>query len=222
MKIIGHRGAQGLAPENTIAGLDAALAHNVDEIEVDIRVTSDNVAVLEHDDSLTGDDGKKYEVSEYPLAELRKLKADLPTLEAAITHVNKRTILHIEVKPNEKPEPVIAVIASFLAKGWDPALFIIGARDIDILQAFQKALPEVPLTIINAWSGVIATHRARKLGTKRISMNEHVMYPWFIKSMSKRGWLLSGYTMDDPKRARKWAKAGLYAVITDHPERFHD
>jgi len=48
MKIIGHRGAKGLAPENTLASMQAALDNNVDAIEFDVRVTRDNVPVINH------------------------------------------------------------------------------------------------------------------------------------------------------------------------------
>ena len=46
MKIIGHRGAAGLAPEKHLkAPLRTALRYRVDEIEVDVRVTKDDVPV---------------------------------------------------------------------------------------------------------------------------------------------------------------------------------
>ncbi len=58
MKVIGHRGAAGLAPENTFAGFDIALALGVDGIETalgvdgietDVQKTQDGKLVLFHD-----------------------------------------------------------------------------------------------------------------------------------------------------------------------------
>src|SRR5438128_789012 len=46
MKGIGHRGAAGLAPENTFAGFDLALALGVDGIETDVQKTKDGKLVL--------------------------------------------------------------------------------------------------------------------------------------------------------------------------------
>lgn len=50
--IIGHRGARGLYPENTLAGFTGALALGVDALEVDVGMTADGVVVVSHDPGL--------------------------------------------------------------------------------------------------------------------------------------------------------------------------
>jgi len=59
----GHRGARGLAPENTLPGFERALAVGVDTLELDVGVTRDGVVVIHHDrrlnpDLARGPDGK--------------------------------------------------------------------------------------------------------------------------------------------------------------------
>lgn len=59
----GHRGARGLAPENTLPGFEVALAIGVDTLELDVGVTRDGVVVIHHDrrlnpDLARGADGK--------------------------------------------------------------------------------------------------------------------------------------------------------------------
>lgn len=59
----GHRGARGLAPENTLAAFRAALALGVSTLETDLAITKDNVVVISHDpllnpDLVRGADGK--------------------------------------------------------------------------------------------------------------------------------------------------------------------
>ena len=59
----GHRGARGLAPENTLAGFETALAIGVTTLELDLGVTKDGVVVVSHDSNLNpdhtrGPDGK--------------------------------------------------------------------------------------------------------------------------------------------------------------------
>jgi len=51
----GHRGARGLAPENTLAGIEAALGIGVDALELDVAVSRDGVVVLHHDQLLNPD-----------------------------------------------------------------------------------------------------------------------------------------------------------------------
>jgi len=51
----GHRGARGLAPENTMAGFERALAIGVTTLETDIAITRDGVLVISHDPALNPD-----------------------------------------------------------------------------------------------------------------------------------------------------------------------
>ncbi len=51
----GHRGARGLAPENTLAGFERALAVGVSTLEMDVAVTRDGVVVVSHDRRLNPD-----------------------------------------------------------------------------------------------------------------------------------------------------------------------
>src|SRR6185295_108789 len=63
VEVQGHRGARGLAPENTLPAFARALALRVDTLEMDVGVTSDGVVVVGHDPTLNpaitrGPDGK--------------------------------------------------------------------------------------------------------------------------------------------------------------------
>ena len=50
--VIGHRGAAGLAPENTLESIETALSAGADAVEIDVRVTDDGVPILLHDSTL--------------------------------------------------------------------------------------------------------------------------------------------------------------------------
>jgi glycerophosphoryl diester phosphodiesterase len=51
-RIVGHRGARGLWPENTLAGFSGALALGVDALELDVALTADGVVMVSHDPAL--------------------------------------------------------------------------------------------------------------------------------------------------------------------------
>lgn len=55
MEIIGHRGARGLLPENSLPGFEHAIALGVDRIELDIHMSRDGVVVVHHDPKLNLD-----------------------------------------------------------------------------------------------------------------------------------------------------------------------
>jgi glycerophosphoryl diester phosphodiesterase len=52
IRLVGHRGAAGLAPENTLAGFKQAIALGVDAIELDVHLSADGVVVVHHDFTL--------------------------------------------------------------------------------------------------------------------------------------------------------------------------
>ena len=55
IQIYGHRGARGLAPENTIAGYKTAIEIGVDYIDMDVNMSKDGVIVVTHDFTLNPD-----------------------------------------------------------------------------------------------------------------------------------------------------------------------
>jgi glycerophosphoryl diester phosphodiesterase len=73
--VIGHRGAAALAPENTRASFDAALALGVDAVETDVRATGDGLLVLLHDRTLDRTTDGVGPVADVPWATVRTLDA---------------------------------------------------------------------------------------------------------------------------------------------------
>ena len=217
--IIGHRGARGLAPENTLAGFSKAIDNGVSQIEADARQTSDGVIVLVHNKFLTDQSGKKLKIATSRYAELKAHKPDLATLSESISHINGAVRLMIEIKPGVPTERLIGIVQGFLDNGRQPEDFSFASRNYKILDSVLKALPQIDRVVIDRWSGVRATSRARRLKTKNISMNQIWLWWGFIKSISKN-YNLYAYTLNDPKKAHRWEKHGLYGIITDRPDYF--
>ena len=86
----------------------------------------------------------------------------------------------------------------------------------------QHQLPDIPRIVSEKWSGVRATHRARQVGTKHILMDQKWLWWGFIAMVSRGGWELGTYTLDDPAKAKRWAARGLREVFTDYPDRFDE
>lgn len=220
MIIIGHRGARGLAPENTLAGLQKGIDHGADMLEFDIRVTKDHVPIVHHDAKLTDPDGGTHLITTTLHTELLAHKFDLLTLDDAIITLSPLTILYIEVKPGVPVAPIIAVIREQLAAGVSTERIMLGSKGNATLRELHAALPEIAKIVIEPWSGVRATLRARAIDTKYISMNQLFLWRPFISPMSRRGWKLMAYTLNNPRKAKRWATYGLYGAITDYPDRF--
>jgi len=219
MRVIGHRGARGLAPENTIASLEAAIMHGADAIEIDVRVTKDGVPVLHHGKAVRDASGR-LRIRTHRLAELRQHCPGLPTLAEAIAAVNRRVPLILEIKNGEPAAPIAAVIGSCLRSGWKPADLQVASFSWRVLCDVRRRLPVLPLIVSDRWSAVRAASRARRLGTRWIIMQQRWLWPGLISLLHRRQYELTAYTLNNPRRARRFARAGLYAVITDYPDRF--
>ncbi|HEY5152928.1 MAG TPA: glycerophosphodiester phosphodiesterase family protein, partial [Candidatus Saccharimonadales bacterium] len=105
-------------------------------------------------------------------------------------------------------------------EGWKPGNFLIGSKSQKALLELHAALPEVPTIVIEPWSGVRAHYRARQLGTKHVSMNQLWLWWGFIRGFKNSDWQLYAYTLNNPRKARRWARYGLAGVVTDYPDLF--
>ncbi len=220
LKIVGHRGAKGLAPENTLASIQKALDHGADEIEVDVRVTKDDIPVLHHDIFLSDPAGNRLKICNHSYEELKKHKSDLTTLHEVILHINKTVPLQIEVKWGEATAPVIRELKKCLTDGYHADDFLIGSKKQSTLMELHRAFPTIETVVIEPWSSIRAVYRARQLDTVRISMNQLFLWSGFIQAMHRRGYQLYAYAMNDPVKAKRWQRYGLAGVISDLPDRF--
>ncbi|MDB5166710.1 MAG: hypothetical protein JWM37_782 [Candidatus Saccharibacteria bacterium] len=222
MIITGHRGARGLAQENTLAAFKAALNHKVDEIEFDIRVTKDGIPVLYHDDVLHPEHGPNKPVRELTYDEIKTGFKEIFTLDEAIRAVDHRAHLLIEIKPDESVEPIVAIVKKHLSTGWTHKEINFASFSFGTLVSLHAALPEITCVVNEGWSSVRVRRRMKALSSTRCSMNQLWLWSFFIWAMSRRGYQVGTYTINNPGKARRWEKAGLYAAITDFPDRFRD
>lgn len=109
MKVIGHRGAAGLAPENTFVGFDLALEMGIDGIETDVQKTKDGKLVLFHDDLLDRTTNGVGVLQETLWQELQELDAGswfdskyagerIPLLIEALQRYGAQTSFDLEIK----------------------------------------------------------------------------------------------------------------------------
>ncbi|MDE0471146.1 MAG: glycerophosphodiester phosphodiesterase family protein [Ekhidna sp.] len=118
--IIAHKGASGLAPENTMAAFKKALELNVDQIEMDVRHTADEEIIIFHDQTLdrTARDtlGNKLtgDVHNYTLKEIKQFDVGtwfdsqykderIPTLKEVLDLINGQCKVLIEIKYMDHP-----------------------------------------------------------------------------------------------------------------------
>ncbi|HSX15371.1 MAG TPA: glycerophosphodiester phosphodiesterase [Candidatus Saccharimonadales bacterium] len=219
MKIIGHRGAKGLEPENTLRSFKKALEHHVDQLELDLRATRDGVVVVHHDPEVRDPAGNRLTIKAHTLAQLRDHKSDLLTFEELLAAVKPSVHLLVEIKPREPTGQIIAILREQLEHRRSAASLSIGSFDQGILRTMHAAFPDVEMVVIERWSAVRAQWRARQVSTKRLNMRSWWLWSGVLLGLHRGGYQVVPYTMNDPAKARRWQRY-LYGVITDRPDLF--
>lgn len=113
--ITAHRGASGSAPENTIAAIERALEEGADYVEIDIRMTSDGVPVLLHDDALFRTTRVYNKVGKVTFEQLSEYDAGssyssefegerIPSLEEVLERFGGKVGFNIELKAKKSKE----------------------------------------------------------------------------------------------------------------------
>lgn len=214
LTIIGHRGARGLAPENTIKGIKKALEYQVDQIELDVRVSADDVAVLHHDRYVKNPAGQRRLISNTSFSELKQFKPDLTTLAEALEVIEGAKPLYLDVKPGVDTQPIVPILKDYKHP------LLVASFSKKVLTEIHAALPELELAVADAWSGVRATRRARSLGARTITMNHLWLWPGFVRSIKRSDYRLYAFTVNDIGRARRLQRWGIDAIFTDRPDLF--
>ncbi|HET7558999.1 MAG TPA: glycerophosphodiester phosphodiesterase family protein, partial [Limnochordia bacterium] len=130
MMVVGHRGAAGLVPENTIPSWERAIALGCDFIECDVRVTRDGELVIMHDAKIDRTTSGTGAVAELTLVEIRAVDAGngerVPTLSEFLDLVERHRVQAlVEMKAEEAIAPSVAEVGR--RKLW-PWVFITSGK----------------------------------------------------------------------------------------------
>lgn len=222
--IFGHRGAAGSAPENTLAGFDAALGHGARWIELDVQAHPEALVVF-HDDRLERRTDGSGALLETPLATLRALDAGdgtaIPMLEEVLDHLRGRAALNIELKGGHAVgERTAAALDAALAGGWRAADLLVSSFDHAALAAFRAALPQVPVAPLFADDAAPAIATARRFDTDVVHLARDLATAEMMAELDAAGLRAHVYTVNDPEEAERLRKLGASGIFTDYPGRF--
>jgi glycerophosphoryl diester phosphodiesterase len=238
--ITGHRGAAGLAPENTLVSVRKALELGVHRVEVDVQQTKDDVVICMHDRTLDRTTDMHGQIREGTWDELRVAKANvgfeqshpdegIPTLEEVMQAVNGLCELVIEIKDGNSYYPgiedrVVELIKQFKAEKWalvhsfnDEALLHIHGKhpEIRLQKLFVLKMP---------WLPVMLDFRLHLVGLSDYSYVEaFAVHRTFItKSIIEKahamGKKVHVWTVNDREMMETLVDMGVDGIITDRPD----
>jgi glycerophosphoryl diester phosphodiesterase len=221
MLVISHRGAAGLARENTIEALRAGLAAGADILEFDIRLTKDNVPILTHDFLAIRTYHNTSIISRHTLAELKKRFKGQPitTLEEVLDEFFGVIILNIELKGPGSGKKVIKLVRDkFIksSKDWDKVLF--SSFRASELVAVRRLSKEANLALLHSMNPFIFIAYHRKLQLTAVGF--HRLYaPDFAIEIARRAGLFTYvYTVDRPHAALLFSQKHIDGIVTNRPD----
>lgn len=222
MLIIGHRGAAGLAPENTLEALRAGQAAGADILEFDVRLTKDGIAVLSHDYHLLRTNHKPSLVSRLTFSELeRQTNHHVTTLESVLDEFFGRIILNIEIKSRKTGEVVAGMIRDRYIKrpsDWHYVLFS-SFKGLELAH-IRRISPHAQLALLHQSENPFTfVAYSRKLRLSAIGLHRHYVNPFIIEIAHRSGMLVYVYTINRPQVATLLAAQGVDGIVTDHPDR---
>ncbi len=149
--IIGHRGAAGHAPENTLLSVEKGIQLGAGMIEIDVYAVENELVVI-HDDTLERTTNGSGFVMDRSLSYLRSLDAGagqkIPFLHEVIGLVDRRVGVNIELKGPGTAEPVAKLIRNYIDSGWDYSQFLVSSFDHRELQKIQSIDKNIRIGIL--------------------------------------------------------------------------
>lgn len=152
-QIKAHRGASNSAPENTLVSVRLAFDQGADACEIDVRVSSDGVVVVFHDEDTKRIGNRDRRVADQSLSELRQLDVGvwkhekytnerIATLAEILSIVPVGKTLFVEIKDGVEAVPaVLQAIKDSPTEG----IVAIESFHAEVLQAIQTEMPQLPL-----------------------------------------------------------------------------
>ncbi len=223
MIIIGHRGACGYEPENTLSSFEKAISLGVDMVEFDVQKCKSGELVVIHDDTVNRTTNGKGKVEKLTLAQLKGLDCGkgqkIPTLEEVLDLVNRRVKVNIELKGKGIVEEVTEGVSFYFSKGWIYHDFIVSSFYHEDIYELQKIDPNIPRGIITMGFSLKYLRSLESLKPYKIMHHYKSLTKKFLDASHKEGIDVYVWTGNNKKVYEKMKKIGADGVFSDYPDK---
>lgn len=228
--IIGHRGAMGHAPENTMASFEKGVAMGADAIELDVQLSADGGLVVIHDPTVDRTtDGSGY-VRDLTLAEIKKLDAGawygpefagerVPTLDEVLAWAREKINLAIEIKNGPVFYPGIEkkIVGALEVHGMEDAAIVI-SFDHRSVRRVKELRPEIATGILYVACPVDVVSIARAARADAIHPQANYLTAEAVEEAHGAGLAVSTWVVNEPSQMRELADMGVDSVGTNYPD----
>lgn len=232
---IAHRGASGVAPENTIAAFKQAVRQGASAVEMDVHRSADEALIVMHDSALdrttnvtTVYPGREpWNISDFTLDEILQLDAGswfsgdfagekVPTLTEAVRALGANVGLMLEVKrPYLYPGIETDIYKELASESLET--YVVESFDVDFMRSYREVDQ-------NATVGVLFTGRPSdeditSVGqwSDQISLDYSDIDDALVGRIHDLGRMTNVYTVNDSRSVREQIGFGVDGIITNYP-----
>jgi glycerophosphoryl diester phosphodiesterase len=228
--IIGHRGASGHAPENTLAAFRKAVAMGATFIETDLQLSRDAHFVAIHDETLDRTTNGQGLVHDQTLVALRRLDAGswfgseytgerIPTLEEILEFSKKNDVVsYLELKPAGSWGGEHALIGALRESG-EVARVVVISFDHAVLASLRKIEPTLMTGALYNGQVPDLLKSALDVGARQLVVRGDLVTPYLLEQASKNDLQVVCWTVNHPAHIRLLIAAGVAGIMSDYPDR---
>ena len=224
MKKIGHRGASGYEPENTLISFEKAIGLNADGIELDVHLSSDGELVVIHDETIDRTFNGKGAVKDFTLKELKKFHSskneEIPTLIEVFDLVKRRCFINIELKGIGTAKPLNDLINHYISdKKWEINDFLVSSFDWNMLEEFHILNPKIRIGVLTEESIEGALAFAKKIMAFSINPDYVLLSKENVALMQENGFEVFPWTVNTEEAIQKIKSYNVNGIISNFPDK---
>jgi glycerophosphoryl diester phosphodiesterase len=223
---IGHRGASGEFPENTLPAFAAAIEAGAQMCELDVQLSRDGIAVVIHDDTVDRTTNGVGAVAAMSMAEIRALDAGIrcgarfagtrvPTLEEVLTLAAGRCALNVELKSADVEREVCRLLRAHGVL----AETLVSSFDWNALAAARRLEPSLPLGVLAGGRVDAMFETAVRLGAAAVVSRFNLVTRAVVERAHRGGFKLLVWTVDQAATIERMIALGVDGIMTNYPAR---
>lgn len=221
---IGHRGAKGYEPENTLIGFEKALALGVDQIELDIHLSADGEIMVIHDETVDRTTNGSGLVKSFTRLELQQFQIEkqqyVPTLTEVLNLIDKKCSVNIEIKSSDLAEKLVVIIEHFVTeKLWKYEHFLVSSFEWNNLEQVRLLNPKIPIAVLTETDIEHALAFAKKIKAQAINPDFQLLTNKNVSKMQHAGLKVFPWTLNEIADIKKIKEYKVDGIISDFPDR---
>jgi glycerophosphoryl diester phosphodiesterase len=218
IRVVGHRGAAGLMPENTLAGFEHAISLGVDAVECDVHATRDGQVVVIHDETVDRTTNGAGRVADLTASQLGALDAGngqpVPLLSQLLDLLAGRCELLCELKADGTEDLAAEAVVS---RGLQADVTFI-SFDLERLSRLRRRSDDLRIGALMGAPTVRAVAEALDLGVSHIGIHDRYADAAIIQRIRQAGVSAGVWTPNELAGMKAMIEIGATHITTDRPD----